>query len=944
MPATNKPLLWGGDLYKGWFFNKTDKNALSTIYETFPFQMLSLEEKTNEWVQAVADHYEIIGWNNVLRRQKKINQNTWLRYGKLNPTDYIVNPSENEYYEAINIINCGLEGNPLQMFYPLIPNIVDLLKGEFIKRDKSFDVEQVDQYAVIELLQDKEKKLRDVIFSAALQKKQMELSSLGINPDESNEEMMKQYLQEMESKKRELSKIEGEVKNFRTVGAKWAKKVCKIQEKKYNLEELEAEQFEQMLMHDAEFWELDMKEDDFKLKALNKKFCDWHKGPNIKYVSDGNYFLHFDYMSVGDIIDADGKDLKPDDLEKLKHCYNKMVSSVVTTDYQRTGQNQPAHYYDTSKPYTESVQLNPRLNDALLAKELVSSFPQTGNFQHSGYDTNIFDAPNPSNRFKGEPQMFRRMTLYWKSLKRIGWLTKIDRDGKIGYQDWVDENFKVTVEPVYDNSLIKEKSKKNLIYGEHIDWEWVNEWRKVIKISANHTASYWQSNDPISAIYLDGKPCPFQFKGDGNPYDVKPPIEGCEFTYLNASSHSLVDRLKPFQILYNIALNKVPKAFLNDFGPKLAIDKRSIPRNNKGLQGETDLFASYEDRIANGFILPYEFSRETLEGLGQPALPQVINMTTVDQSQAYLAIGQTIKAMAGETVGITMQRMGQPKASETAYGIQQSINYSESQTEKYFQDHTNLMKRVRQRMLDAAQYYSTFKETSQEMYMNEMEETQLLQIEGMRNLLPTYNIRLVSNANQRELKKLLTDFFINENTLAIRPGEKIEAIVSNSIPQMLEAIKRGDLVAEKMEQEKREAEERQYQGQIASNERIESEKVKADTEKTDKLIEKDLEVARIRALGGLQSDNNKNGSLDANENLNSYFKQQQLEEQSRYNSESLSLDKSKHKDTINLEREKLLSKEIIEQKKLAASLANGSKSDDKSLNKKIAKSQGVTKK
>jgi len=195
--------------------------------------MLSLEEKTNDWVQAVADHYEIIGWNNVLRRQKKINQNTWLRYGKLNPTDYIVNPSENEYYEAINIINCGLEGNPLQMFYPLIPNIVDLLKGEFIKRDKSFDVEQVDQYAVIELLQDKEKKLRDVIFSAALQKKQLELSSLGINPDESNEEMMKQYLQEMESKKRDLTKIEGEVKNFRTVGAKWAKKVCKIQEKKF---------------------------------------------------------------------------------------------------------------------------------------------------------------------------------------------------------------------------------------------------------------------------------------------------------------------------------------------------------------------------------------------------------------------------------------------------------------------------------------------------------------------------------------------------------------------------------------------------------------------------------------------------------------------------------------------------------------------------------------
>ena len=86
--------------------------------------------------------------------------------------------------------------------------------------------------------------------------------------------------------------------------------------------------------------------------------------------------------------------------------------------------------------------------------------------------------------------MFRVMNLYWRSMKKMGWLTKLGKDGQIDFQDWVTEDFIVTEKPRYDNSIIKDKTKNNCIYGEHIDWTWINEWRRVIKISPNQKHSY----------------------------------------------------------------------------------------------------------------------------------------------------------------------------------------------------------------------------------------------------------------------------------------------------------------------------------------------------------------------------------------------------------------------------------------------------------------------
>jgi hypothetical protein len=900
-------LIWGSDLYKGF---KLDRKQLmgGQIDDILPFQMLTLEEKTEDWVKAVADYYEVAGWANVEKKAQRIQKNYWLRYGKLDQSDYIINP-ENQFSDAIGMITPKESQSPLEQFYPLVPNFVDVLRGEFIKRDNTWTIEAIDTHSVQEAFDYKKSQFEEILSSQLMLKKQQTLQQLGISP-ESDE---KAYQFEMEKAMVQLREVELKSKTFRSTGVQWAEKVLKIQDKRYNLAELEADAFESGLITDSEFWHIDMMEDDFRVEMLNPKWCDYHKGPNVKYVSQGDYFLWFDFMSAGDIVNKLGRKMKEEDILKLKDIYVK-TSNIIVPDYLKARQGE---YYDLSKPWSQATDLNPTMNDAMLGKELAYSYMRSPNFDHN-IEVDIFN-PIWGKNITGHPQMFKVMRLYWRSMKRIGWLTKVNKDGSIDEPTWVDENYKCTVKPVYDKSIVKEETKDNLIYGEHIDWTWVNDWRQVIKISLNKGHAFWgNESNTFDSIYIDGGPVPFQFKGRNNQFDSLPPVEGCVFSHINSGAHGFVDRIKPFQILYNISMNKVPKKILKDYGNKVAMDRRMMKNNHmSNSTNHVDPVEAYDEKLRESDIFDYTITRESMEGGGTPGLPTVLQLSTVQEAQWYMQLSQAIKMEAGEVIGITRQRLGQNKASETASGINQSILYSETQTEKYYEQHSNLMQRVRQRMLDAAQYFSTFKETTREVYMNEMDENVFLEIEGMNNLLPHYNINLQSKANVRSALQTITNFLVNENTLPIAPSAKLTALVENSIPKILSLVRKSELeqIQNELDQQKmqQEAENQrmEYQQQIqAQNLQNENEQKQLDRES-------DENIAMIRALGGLQSDSNADGTLDATANMNAYLKEQELQSNARLKQKENDLKKSIDTNKLMLEREKALldiEKEKIKQK------------------------------
>ena len=910
-----KTLIWGSDLYKGF---KLDRNKLlnGAIDDILPFQMLTLEEKTTDWIKAVADYYETAGWNNVERKAGKIQRNYWMRYGKLNPSDYIINPSQNDYYKAVGWITPPESMSPLEQFYPLAPNFVDVLRGEFIKRENTWAIQAIDDQSVSQMFEYKNSQFKQILMEHAQLEKQQALASMGLTAEIDPE----QYQAQMQSFTERMQKVEMEIRNFRTTGVKWAEKVLKIQDKRYNMAELEPDGFESGLICDREFWHIDLMDDDFKVELLNPKWCDYHKGPNIKYVSDGDYFLWFDFMSAGDIVNKYGRRMKEEDILKLRDIYVK-TQNIIVPDYLK---NHQGSYYDLSKPWMQATELDPKMNDALLGKELAYSFTRSPNFDHN----QEVDILNPvwGRMVTGHPQMFRILRLYWRSLKRIGWLTKINRDGSRLQPEWVDENYKVTIEPEYDKSVVKEETKDNLLYGEHIDWTWVPEWRHVMKISPNQKHTFWlQDRNSLESIYIDGGPVKFQFKGRENPFDSLPPVEGCEFSYLNTDPCSFIDRIKPLQIIYNICMNKVPGKFLKDYGNKVAIDKRILSTNNLSSATEgLDPVANYEDMLRESDILTYSVSRDALEGAGQPAMPSVLPLSTVQEAQLYFQLGQQIKWEAGELIGITRNRLGQNRASETATGINQAIAYSEAQTEKYFEQHSNLMERVRQRMLDAAQYYSTFQESQRAVYMNEKDENVFLEIEGMENLLPHYNIYLTSRANTRSALQTIANFLQNENTLEIKPSAKVAALVEQSVPKLLDLIRQGEIEAQLRDEAERQHQAELQQQQIEAEMAAQEAKLAFDANEAQLDRESQERIAEIRALGGIQTDVDASGELDATQNLDNLFKQQELSDKRQV-----------AQDAINQKRQSDFDKTMVQREKNAVELQKAKIQADAAL--KVAK-------
>jgi hypothetical protein len=181
--------------------------------------------------------------------------------------------------------------------------------------------------------------------------------------------------------------------------------------------------------------------------------------------------------------------------------------------------------------------------------------------------------------------------------------------------------------------------------------------------------------------------------------------------------------------------------------------------------------------------------------------------------------------------------------------------------------------------------------------------------------------------------------FFNNNTLEADPEVYIEGVAGDSPSSLINSIRemRRRREEEMNAEHKREMEKIQAQEKMAKEQQELLHKQKMELQ--DSINQSNQQEALIRALGGIQTDNNSDGQIDAMQNLQN--KISQIQGQLNLNLQKLEFDKTKHEDQMNQKDKELLAKQSIEQKKLAVAIANSQKSDDKQLNKKIANKQGV---
>jgi len=870
---------------------KADYNRGTSL--TQPIQFLEKQHKDDEWAAYCIDWYEWQGLKQLRRNSRRLLKNYKLANGIIDKTDYIVE-EDNEYSDIVQQLTQE-DASALELkFYPIIPNVINTLCNEFSKRNTKLTYRSVDELSYNEMLEQKRSLIEQTLVQEAQQKMHAKLMEQGVNiQDPGAQEQMQEELQS-------LPEIQAFFeKSYQSMTEEWAQHQYEADVEKFAMDELEERGFRDSLITDREFWHFKMYDDDYDIELWNPVLTFYHKSPDIRYISDGNFVGKVDMMSVADVIDKYGWVMSQDQMESLEAIY-----PVRSAAYAVQGQDRES-YYDATKSHDWNTQM-----PSLAYRQFMST---NDNFYQNGGDI-VSWILGESEDFMdfGSSHLLRVTTTYWKSQRKIGHLTKIDEVGELT-MEIIDETYKVTDKPIYNTTLIRNKGKENLVFGEHIDWIWINEVWGGVKIGPNHS-SFWGMNNPggVDPMYIGinqnkvGR-LKFQFKGAKTLYGCKLPVEGRIFTDRNSRSVSCVDNMKAWQIGFNLVNNQIADILIDELGTVITFDQNALPRHSMGEDWGKNNYAKAWVAMKDFQMLPLDSTIANTENPISQQHMQVLNLEQTNRLMSRIQLANYFKSQAFENIGVSQERMGQQIEQETAEGVRAALNGSYAQTEQYFIHHSDhLMPRVHQMRTDLAQHYQSTKPSVRLQYLTSNHEKINFQMNGTDLLLRDINVYATTKSSHRAVMERLRQLAMENNTSGASIFDLGSILKADSIPEITDVMK----AAEKKTQDQRQQEqqhEQQMQEQAIQAEIKDKEATRSyEAQEAEKERRKDILVAEIRAAGmGALVDLDENKQSDFIDEMANIREGEQYQEQVGLDREKLNNSSNEHRDKMNIEREKL---------------------------------------
>ena len=899
---------------------KAEYNRMGSI--TQPIQFLPRGEKDQEWTAWNMDWLEWQGLKQIRRNARRLMKNYKLAKGIIDKNDYVME-NDNEMKDLVETL-VQEDYSALELkFYPIIPNVINVLTSEFAKRNSKVTFRGVDEYSYNEKMELKRKAIEDVLLQEAQQKLITAMIEQGADPnDPEMQEQMQQQLSPDHLKT--LPEIQNFFdKSYRSLCEEWATHQNKIDEERFKMDELEERGFRDSLITDREFWHFRMMDDDYDVELWNPVLTFYHKSPDVRYISQGNWVGKIEMMTVADVIDKYGYLMTQEQLESLEAIYPVRSAGYPLQGYQNDGS-----YYDATKTHEWNTNM-----PGLAYRQFVSMYD---NFVYNGGDIINWIMGESEDYFDmGMAFMLRTTTAYWKSQRKVGHLTKITENGET-ITDIVDESYKITDKPVYNNVLVKNKNKDTLVFGEHIDWIWINQTWGGVKIGPNHP-SFWGMNNPggVNPMYLGiGQnkigPLKFQFKGDNTIYGCKLPVEGSVFSDRNTRSTALVDLMKPYQIGYNIVNNQIADILVDELGTVILLDQNALPRHSLGEDwGKNNLAKAYV-AMKNFQMLPLDTSITNTENALNFQHFQTLNLEQTQRMMSRIQLANYFKQQAFETIGITPQRLGQQIGqTETAKGIEQAVTGSYAQTEMYFIQHSDyLMPRVHQMRTDLAQFYHSKKPSLRLQYMTSKDESVNFTINGTDLLLRDINVYCTTKANHRSVVEQMKQLAMTNNTAGASIYDLGNIMQSDSLAELTNTLKTIESKANKQRQEQMQHEQKMKEMEMQQAQQQKQMEIDAKALEAEKDRRKDLLVAEIRAAGyGAMQDLNQNMQSDFQDAMENMRKREEFQQVMDFDNAKQQANVQHQQDKLGLEREKLMAQKDMKQMDVEIAKTNKNKYD-----------------
>ncbi len=382
---------------------KVQHNRMGSI--TQPLQFLPKDQKDQEWAAWNLDWLEWNGLKQIRMNARRLMKNYKLAKGVIDKSDYIIE-EDNEYRDIVETLtkenNSALE----LKFYPIIPNVINVLVAEFAKRSTKLTYRAVDEFSYNEMMEQKRAAVEEVLLSDAKVKIMSALMAQGLEPE--SEEAQQQMSDDALKRLPEVEMFFK--KDYRSLVEQWASHQHKVDVERFKMDELEERGFRDMLITDREFWHFRMMEDDYEVELWNPVLSFYHKSPDARYISQANWVGKTDMYTVADVIDRYGYLMTEEQLEALEAIY-----PIRSAGYNIGGMQNDGSYYDATKTHewnTNLPSLAYRQYTSMVSGSVLEGGDVISQILAEGEDYNV----------AGTAYLLRVSTCYWKSQRKVGHL------------------------------------------------------------------------------------------------------------------------------------------------------------------------------------------------------------------------------------------------------------------------------------------------------------------------------------------------------------------------------------------------------------------------------------------------------------------------------------------------------------------------------------------
>ena len=632
----------------------------------FPDQFKTEKEKKDEsWIKNTMDYFANKAYAEYVKNRDTFVKNYDLVKGILRMEDFYQEPQVKSF---VDMLQSDLQLPAYVKHYSIITTPVNELVGEISKRPDTFRIKAFDDDSKAEELEFKTEILQQYIIAKAKQKILEKAAMQG-------QEIPEEELEEMT-----MQQIKDQLDSYTSVAEKWGNHILTCTKADFNLKEKSEDAFRDLLISARQFYHIyeDNSKLGYNIEVANPKNTWFLTTPDRKWISDPTGRVQGAYaagtvqvMELSEIIES-VPDLTKEEIDHLR-------SSLQ--DYGLINVRESNLGNPNATPGIDSVQYDTYDPLVLQTRMIIES-------EMKENDDGLKDFLGLTSNVSSFGYKYVVVRTYWISKKKIGKLIYVDEMGN-EQSMLVDENYKSGTIPTQQS----------------LEWGWINQWYQGIKIGPDI-------------------------------YHVKPfnllnycPIIGTTYEVKNTEAKSLVDMMKPFQVIYNICMNQMYKLLEKEIGNVASVNVRRVPRVKDG-DGQDDIDIWEMEARERGIMFDDDSPENTKAPVTNQSVARNVDLTRTGEIQSRYNLAVQIKNECWELVGMSRQRLGSVTASESATGTTAAIQQSYAQTEPLFVAHEYVMGQLYQAIVDASLYVESKKPQSTLSYITSEGESAFVQVNG----------------------------------------------------------------------------------------------------------------------------------------------------------------------------------------------------------------------